>query len=184
MTSELTRSSPHGPGLALIGFRGTGKLTVGRILARRLKRSFRDCDREIEARAGLSIRAIFSESGESAFRDWEEQILAELTAGRPEIILATGGGAVLRETNRQRLRDFGLVVWLKAHPSELARRLEADIRGLAERPALTNAGTLDEIVPVLEARIPLYQESADAVVETGERSPDEVADAILELWKP
>jgi shikimate kinase len=184
MTSDLARPSSNGHGLALIGYRGTGKSTVGRILARRLKRTFRDCDREIEARAGRSIRSIFSQSGESAFRDWEERILAELTADRPAIILATGGGAVLRETNRHRLRDFGFVVWLKAEPSEVARRLEADPRGLADRPALTLAGTLDEIVQVLEARVPLYQELADAVVETGERSPDEVADIILEFWKP
>ena len=91
MTPDLTPPRSHGPGLALIGYRGTGKSTVGRILAGRLKRTFRDCDREIEARAGRSIRAIFAESGEPAFRDWEEQTLAELTATRPAIVLATGG---------------------------------------------------------------------------------------------
>ncbi len=107
------------------------------------------------APAGRSGRSS-TRCGEPAFRDWEERTLAELTAGNPEIVLATGGGAVLREANRRRLREFGLVVWLTAHPSELARRLEADPRGLAERPALTLAGTLDEIVQVLDARTPLY----------------------------
>ena len=184
MTPERTPSSSRGPGLALIGYRGTGKSTVGRILANRLNRTFRDCDPEIEARAGRPIRAIFAESGELAFRDWEERTLAELTSGNPAIVLATGGGAVLREINRHRLRAFGFVVWLTAQPSELARRLRADPRGLAERPALTPVGTLEEIVQVLEARAPLYLELADAVVETGEKSPDEVADAILESWKP
>jgi shikimate kinase len=183
MTRDLTRPCSHGPGLALIGYRGTGKSTVGRILAGRLKRTFRDCDREIEARAGRSIRAIFTEGGEPAFRDWEELTLAELTAGRPAIVLATGGGAVLREANRRRLRNFGFVVWLTAQPSELARRLAADPLGLSERPALTLAGTLDEIVQVLDARTPLYQDLADAVIETSQKSPDEVADSILDLWK-
>jgi shikimate kinase len=106
-----------------------------------------------------------------------------LTASYPGLVLATGGGAVLREANRRRLRDFGFIAWLTARPEELARRLQADPRGLAERPALTPAGTLEEIIQVLDARTPLYRELADAIVETGGRSPDEVADAILECWK-
>ena len=91
---------------------------------------------------------------------------------------------MLREANRRRLRDFGFVVWLTAEPAELARRLEADRRGLAERPALTRGGTLAEIAQVLAARAPLYQELADAVIETGGKTPDEVADAILGCWTP
>ena len=78
---------------------------------------------------------------------------------------------MLREANRRRLRDFGFVVWLTADPAELARRLEADRRGLAARPALTPAGTIAEIAEVLEVRTPLYQEVADAVIETGGKSP-------------
>jgi shikimate kinase len=182
MTRDLMRPCSRGPGLALIGYRGTGKSTVGRILARRLSRTFLDCDLAIEARAKRSIRAIFAEFGEPAFRDWEEQALAELTAGSPAAVLATGGGAILREANRRRLRDFGFVAWLTAHPSVLALRLEADRRGLAERPPLTTAGTLEEIVQVLEVRTPLYSELADAVIETGETSPGQVADSILDRW--
>jgi shikimate kinase len=184
MITDLTRPCSRGPGLALIGYRGTGKSTVGRILAGRLGWAFRDCDLEIEARAHRSVREIFTELGEPAFRDWEERTVAELTAGNPAAILATGGGAILREANRRRLRDFGFVVWLTAHPSVLARRLEADRLGLAGRPALTTAGTLEEIVQVLEVRTPLYTELADAVIETGEKSPDQVADSILDRWGP
>ena len=88
---------------------------------------------------------------------------------------------MLREANRRRLRDFGFVVWLTAEPAELARRLESDPRGLAERPALTADGTIAEIAQVLDVRTPLYQEVADAVIETGGKSPDEVAAAILGL---
>jgi shikimate kinase len=169
-------------GLVLIGYRGTGKTTVGRILAERSGRRFVDSDREIEARSGRSIRSIFCESGETAFRDWEEHTLADLIAEAPGAILATGGGAVLREANRRRLRDFGFVAWLTADPSELARRLEADRSGLADRPALTAAGTLDEIARVLAARTPLYRGSADAIIPTDGRGPREVAEAILGSW--
>jgi shikimate kinase len=184
MTIHFNRppgTSP-GRGLVLIGYRGTGKSTVGRIVAERLCRMFLDADLEIEARAGRPIRSIFTESGESVFRDWEEQTLAELTLAYPDAILATGGGAVLRETNRQRIRGLGFVAWLRAEPSVLARRLESDSRGLAGRPALTAAGTLSEIATVLEVRIPLYQALADAVFETGDKTPDEVADEILARW--
>jgi shikimate kinase len=179
MTSNPFLPRRAGQGLALIGYRGTGKSTVGRIVADRLNRRFLDADLEIEARAGRSIRSIFTEWGEMVFRDWEEQTLAELTSAFPDAVVATGGGVVLRETNRRRIRGFGFVVWLRADPSELARRLESDGRGLAERPPLTLAGTLAEIAHVLEVRIPLYQELADAVIETGDKTPDEVAAAIL-----
>ncbi|MGP0068289.1 MAG: shikimate kinase [Isosphaeraceae bacterium] len=184
MIEDTTRpcSRGRGPGLVLIGYRGTGKSTVGRILAGRLGRIFLDCDLEIEARANRSIREIFAELGEPAFRDWEERTLAELTAGSPATVLATGGGAILRESNRRRLRDFGFVAWLTARPSVLACRLEADQRGLAERPALTSAGTLEEIVQVLRMRTPLYEGLADVAIETEEKSPDQVADSILDRW--
>jgi shikimate kinase len=171
-----------GRGLVLIGCRGTGKSTVGRILADRLGRPFRDSDREIEARSGRSIRTIFAELGEPAFRDWEERTLAELSAESPGAILATGGGAVLREPNRRTIRAFGFVAWLTADPDELARRLKADRAGLAGRPALTPAGTLDEIVQVLAARSHLYAGLADAVIPTDGRDPPAVAEAILGCW--
>ncbi len=171
-----------GPGLALVGYRGTGKSTVGRLLAARTGRPFVDADLEIEARAGRSIRSIFEESGEPEFRDWEERVLFEIAEARPGAVLATGGGAILREANRRTLRGFGVVVWLWAEPSVLARRLGADARTRASRPALTTAGALDEIADVLAARTPLYAEVADARIETGGKSVAEVVDAILETW--
>jgi shikimate kinase len=173
-----------GRGLALVGYRGTGKSTVGTILAGRLSRTFLDADIEIERRTGRSIAAIFSDWGESAFRDREEQTLAELIDQFPTAILATGGGAVLRETNRRRLRDFGFVVWLRADPAELARRLEGDPSSAAGRPALTPAGTISEIAQVLKERMAIYQGLADTAIETGGRSPDQVAAAILDCWNP
>src|SRR5262249_54254618 len=127
-------SDPENPqGLALVGTRGTGKSTVGRILAERLVRPFLDADVELEARLGRTIAAIFAEDGEPAFRDWEERLLAELTSTHPGAILATGGGVVLRATNRCTLRSFGFVVWLRAEPALAAARLQADRQGLAAR---------------------------------------------------
>ncbi len=102
----------------------------------RSQRTFLDADLELEARAGRSVSAIFAEEGEPVFRDWEERTLAELIEQSPTAVIATGGGAVLREANRRRLRDFGFVVWLTAEPAELACRLRSDPRGLAARPAL------------------------------------------------
>jgi len=171
-------------GLALVGTRGTGKSTVGRILAERLVRPFLDADVELEEKLGRSIAAIFAEDGEPLFRAWEEQVLSELTTAHPGAILATGGGVVLRETNCKALRSFGFVVWLWTDPALAAARLQADRRGLDIRPALTPAGTIAELARVLEARTPLYQAVADRVVDTSGRTAEEVADQILELWYP
>src|SRR5262249_35187521 len=97
----------------LIGYRGSGKTTVARMLAQRLGWTWLDADEELERRAGRTIRTIFAEEGESGFRDREATLLEEL-AGRRECVVATGGGVVLRETNRQRLRTTGVIVWLTA----------------------------------------------------------------------
>lgn len=169
-------------GLALVGYRGTGKSTIGRLLAERLRRPFIDADDMLVARAGRSIRDIFEESGEPVFRDWEERVLREIAADRPDAVLATGGGAVLREPNRRLLRSFGLVVWLKAEPDELARRLEADSQARHGRPSLTSAGTLQEILDVLEARTPLYQAVSHVEVNTQGKPPPEIVDEILDHW--
>jgi shikimate kinase len=165
-------------GLALVGVRGTGKTTVGRLLADRLSIAFFDADLELEARLGRSIREVFATEGEASFRDREEQTLAELTATVPAVI-ATGGGVVLRDANRRRLREYGFVVWLRANPRVLAERLLADPQGVSTRPALTPAGTLAEIESILAVRSPLYQEIADLSFETDRLAPGEIADAIL-----
>jgi shikimate kinase len=183
MTCDPSLSRPRlDRGLALVGYRGTGKSTVGRIVASLSGRTFLDADLELEARAGRSVASIFSEDGEPAFRDWEERTLTELIEQCPTAVIATGGGVVLREQNRQRLRDFGVIVWLTAGPAELAGRLGADPRGLAARPALTATGTIVEIARVLEIRTPIYQAMADTVINTGGKTPDEIAAAILAFW--
>jgi shikimate kinase len=173
---------PDRQGLALVGYRGTGKSTVGRLLADRLGREFVDADSEVEARAGRPVRLIFAEDGEAAFREWESRILLDLTSRLVGGIVATGGGAILLEANRRALRDFGFVAWLSADPETLTTRLRASSRGVEDRPSLTGAGTLAEIADVLEARSTLYRAAAHAVVETAGRTPEEVADAVLDAW--
>ncbi|RUL85065.1 shikimate kinase [Tautonia sociabilis] len=164
-------------GIALVGYRATGKSTVGRIVADRLGWPFEDADRALERRAGKPIAAIFAEQGENAFRDLEQRILAELADGRSPMVLATGGGVVLRQENRDALGRFGFVAWLAARPETIADRLRADPDG---RPALTSAGLLDEVASVLERREPLYRRVASAVVETDGRSPEQVAEDLLD----
>lgn len=172
----------RGRGLALVGYRGTGKSTIGRLLAEQLRRPFVDADDLIVDRAGRTIKAIFEESGEPVFRDWEERVLREVADDHPSAVLATGGGAILRESNRRLLRSFGLVVWLRADPEELARRLEADAMARHDRPSLTSAGTLQEIRDVLEFRAPLYRATAHVEVDTQGETPSEIAGSILEHW--
>ncbi len=167
-------------GLALVGYRGTGKTTVARLLAGRLGLACADADAEVETRVGRGVRDVFRELGEPAFRDLEESVIADLTT-RP-LVLATGGGAVLRGSNREALRRHGLVVWLTATPSTIASRLRADPRGVEDRPALTELGTIEEIVHVLAARASLYREAADFEVATDGLTAVEVADRVAACW--
>jgi shikimate kinase len=174
--------NPAEPGIALVGYRATGKSTVGRILAERLGKRFADADREVESLAGRSIRSIFLEDGEPAFRAWEARVIDTLTTRPGGGVLATGGGAILLESNRKRLKDFGLVVWLTADAETLTRRLQSSRRSVEDRPALTSAGTLAEIAEVLELRTPLYREVAHSSVSTEGKTAEQVASDVLKAW--
>jgi shikimate kinase len=164
----------------LIGPRGSGKTTVARLLAERLGWAWLDADDELEKRYGQSIRAIFAAEGEAGFREKEAALLAEL-CGRLHHVIATGGGVVLREANRQRLRASGRVVWLTADIETLWRRLQADDSTAERRPALTIGGR-EEIAEVLRVREPLYRSCADHVIETAGRSPEEIAAEIVRTF--
>ena len=164
--------------IALVGLRGTGKTTVAQQLALCAGWDWVDVDVEIELRAGKSIAAIFADNGETAFRDIEAEVVAELCQ-RTETVLALGGGAVLREDNRQCLRNCQAVVWLQASPETLARRLEADATTPGRRPNLTNHGGRTEIEVLLAQREAIYRGCATLEVDTEEKQPTEIAEEIF-----
>jgi shikimate kinase len=163
----------------LIGYRGTGKTTVAPILAERLRWKWVDADAVLEERQGRSIASIFEVEGEAGFRAKEELLMEELCRLRQHVV-AAGGGVILRATNRERLRSAGLVVWLKADAEIIRSRIEQDATTQARRPVLT-VGGLAEVKELLRVREPLYRACADCIVETTNRSPEEVADQIWSL---
>ena len=140
---------------------------------------FVDLDRAVEARAGASIATIFETRGESAFRDLEERALSEF-AGTSRSVVATGGGVVVRESNRRMLRRFRFVAWLETDPRVLLERLASDP---GDRPSLTGRGLLEEVEAMLITRTPLYREVADAVIPTSGRTPEEVAVAVIRAFE-
>jgi len=164
--------------IALIGYRGTGKTTVSRLLAMRLGCDWVDADVEVELRAGKSIDAIFAELGEQAFRDIEAEVVADL-CGREATVLAFGGGAVLREENRNCLAKCQAVVWLKASVETIDQRISDDPTTAARRPNLTNHGGRTEIEHLLGQREPIYRACATLEVDTEDKSPVEIADEIV-----
>jgi len=170
-----------GPLVFLIGYRGTGKTTVARLVADRAGWDWADADAELEARAGRTIRDVFADEGEAGFRDRESAVLAELCGMRRKVV-ATGGGVVLRPENRERLRA-GRVVWLTADVETIAARLAADPTTTSRRPHLTAAGGREEIAALLCAREPLYRACADWVVDTVGHTPDEVAGVVAGLLR-
>jgi shikimate kinase len=151
--------------IALVGLPGSGKSTIGRQLARRLNLSFVDSDLVIESRLGCSIREFFEREGEDRFRDIEESTIDELTLD-PASVLSTGGGAVLRENNRLRLRQRCRVVYLRSSPEEVFRRLRHD----RNRPLLQVADPLQRLRDLFSARDALYRETAHFVIDTGRPS--------------
>jgi shikimate kinase len=167
--------------LFLIGYRGSGKSSVGKRLATRLARPFFDSDEWIEQRANKSIRAIFAEDGEPVFRDIEAQVLHELSQQTVPSVLSLGGGAILRATNRDVIRAAGRCVWLTATPDRLASRIASDALTSERRPSLTSANVLDEISRVLSERQPLYAAAADIQISTDEKAIESIVEEIV-FW--
>ena len=164
--------------LFLIGPRGSGKTTVARLLAERLVCPWRDTDAVISARMDKTIRAIFEEEGEAAFRQYESAVLADLCRGAPAVI-ATGGGIVTVAANRELLKASGHVVWLTAEPGTLWQRIQKDAATTEQRPALTALTGLEELRAVLAAREPWYRECAEFAIDTTGQTPEDVTQRIL-----
>ena len=160
----------------LVGLMGAGKTSVGRMLARRLGMEFFDADSEIERITGVKIPIIFEIEGESGFRSREEKMIEQLSAMNG-IVLATGGGAVISEANRQFLKNRGRVIYLRAAPEDLGRRTRRD----RNRPLLQTADPLGKLRALHDQRDPLYREVADLIVDTGSQSVAHLTSKIQQL---
>jgi shikimate kinase len=175
--------------IILIGYRGCGKTTLGRLIADRLEAPHLDTDRLIELSAGMSIADIFKREGATTFRRRESEAIrsASETIYISETMLAIlslGGGAVEIPENLNLLPPYRTIVWLTATPTTLRRRLEHDPETTAQRPPLEGASTIDEIESVLARRTPLYQEWSDHVVATDDRNMESIADELISLMPP
>lgn len=162
------------PNLFLIGPMGAGKSTIGRLLAAELSREFFDSDHAIQARCGADIPWIFDVEGEQGFRQREVQMIDDLTQ-RPSVVVATGGGAVLREENRRALRERGTVVYLLTTVDQQLRRTAKD----RNRPLLQCDNREQVLNDMFAQRDPLYRATSDITVRTDRRSPRAVVNEIL-----
>ena len=166
--------------IVLIGYRGAGKSTVGRMLAARTGKEFVDADELVEKQCGTSISDIVQSEGWQHFRDLEKGVIEEICRGN-QLIIAPGGGAVLDPANVRALKKDGLVIWLKADGEVLGRRMNQDPRTPASRPTLTGKGALEEFQEVLAARNPYYAAAADVQVDTSELSLEEVTEKVWSI---
>ncbi len=164
--------------IILIGYRATGKTTVGRFIAQRLGWEFVDTDVLIEQQAKKSIAEIVAQEGWQGFRRREKEVIAEVSA-KENMVIAVGGGAVINTENVKNLKQNGILIWLKANADTIAKRLLKDKKTASQRPSLTGKSVVEEIEEVLRERLPLYQQAADIEVDTERYSPEEIASLII-----
>lgn len=162
--------------VVLIGYRGCGKTTVGRELARRLSLEFIDTDELIASAAGCTIAEIFEKEGESGFRLREHLAIADAVS-RPGRVISAGGGAVESQQNRDLLGGYGTVIWLTATVDELWERVSGDAASAEQRPNLAGGGR-DEVAAILARRTPLYKATAHFEICTSGKSTSKVADEV------
>lgn len=161
--------------IVLIGYRGTGKSSVGKALAARLGRELVSTDSEIVRRAGCSIPEIVAQHGWEYFRDLESDVCRNL-ADRDQLVIDTGGGAIVRPRNVEMLKRNGRLFWLTASVESIAARIGGD----TQRPSLTGTKSfVEEIQDVLRERAPKYQAAADHVIPTDDRSIDHLVQLVL-----
>lgn len=164
--------------VTLIGFRGVGKSSVAPQLAARLGWDWADADVAIVERAGRPIPEIFATEGEPAFRQYEAQVIADLTQ-RDRLVLSAGGGAVMNSETRRRMQSAGPVVWLQALPETIWSRIGRDLAAGGNRPALTDRDPRAEVEELLARREPVYAAVASMTVSTDDRPVDAIVEEIL-----
>jgi len=169
--------------ITLIGYRGSGKSSVARLLAAKLNLTWIDSDDVIEEQAGRSIREIFAEDGEAEFRRLERAVIRDLT-NCDSLVIAAGGGAILADENRQAMKSAGAVVWLQASVDNLVQRIQADDSTADRRPSLTGQSVADEVESVLRSRHDLYADAATMTIHTDGMTLNEVADQIVQQLPP
>lgn len=165
----------HKESILLIGFMGSGKSTLGKLLSSRLFLPFMDTDAQIETEQKKSITDIFAQDGEEAFRRMETQVLRSLGDSRMRRVISTGGGLPMREENRALLKRAGRVVFLRIRPDTVYERLRED----NTRPLLQKEDPEAEIRRLLAVRNPLYEEAADLIVDVDGKAPEELAEELL-----
>jgi shikimate kinase len=163
--------------IVLLGMRGSGKTTVGKILAQKMGRELIEMDELITRKAGLTIPEIVAKHGWGKFRDIEEEITGEV-AGRDNIINASGGGVVTREKNAQKLKKNGILVWLQASVNTLVNRTGEDT---GRPPLVEGKSRREDMELTLKERKPLYQQAADLTINTENKTPEEIADLVINL---
>jgi shikimate kinase len=165
--------------IVLIGYRGTGKSVIGKIVAEALHMKCIAMDARIVEKAGMSIPEIVEKQGWTAFRDMESEVAREL-AQLDNIIIDSGGGVIEREENIDALRANARIIWLRASVATIVSRIKGD----TGRPSLTGGKSFtEEVTEVLERRTPKYQAAAHRVIDTDQLSPKQVASRIIEIWK-
>jgi shikimate kinase len=181
--AHVTKPQPAlPPNLVLIGYRGTGKTSVGARLAEVLQRPFVDLDQVLVREAGRSVADIVTQGGWTEFRRLEKELVARYRDVRG-LVLATGGGVVLDPNNVAALRENGILIWLTADPAAIQARLAQDQPRDANRPSLTGGDTIREVAAVAESRAPLYQAAAQISIDTTHRSVGQVVKLVLEALK-
>jgi shikimate kinase len=163
--------------IIVIGYRGTGKSTVGRKIAESLQISFYDTDELIKKQTGKTIKEIVEEKGWESFREEEKEVIRELSSVR-ESVIATGGGAVMDEENLNILKKKGVFIWLTADIRTIIERMEKDKVSDEQRPSLSKGDLYRETANMLEMRIPVYRQLADFVVNTSKKNINEVVDEV------
>ena len=178
---EKVRNQEKGNNIVLIGFMGTGKTSLGKAAARKLKIPFLDTDDLIVEKEGMTINEIFATKGEAYFRSLETQIIKELQELEGGHVIAAGGGLPLREENRPLLKKLGQVIYIRTSPQILAKRLESDTK----RPVLKQGeGTiLEKVKRILGEREPKYVDAADIIIENDGRSFFNTAKKLINIYR-